>query len=99
MWAIRRTNKPKGMSSRTPVPRPFISCGSPGSRPDPALYITHALHANNAAPNEAFQNIIGDAQPEGLLWPNFVLLSRKSLACYSFFSCFSHFAFQRMPPK
>ena len=45
------------------------------------LYITHALHAHNAAPNEAFQNIIGDAQPEGLLWPNFVSLSRKSLAC------------------
>jgi hypothetical protein len=36
------------------------------------LYITHALQANNAAPNEAFQNIIGDAEPEGMLCPNFV---------------------------
>jgi hypothetical protein len=36
------------------------------------LYITHALEAHNAAPNEAFQNIIGDAQPEGMLCPNFV---------------------------
>lgn len=28
------------------------------------LYITHALHAHNAPPNNAFQNIIGDAERE-----------------------------------
>jgi hypothetical protein len=48
------------------------------------LYITHALQAHNAAPNEAFQNIIGDAQAEGMLWfkviENEVL--RKSSAFY-----------------
>jgi hypothetical protein len=38
------------------------------------LYITHALQAHNAAPNEAFQNIIGDAQPEGMLCRNFVTI-------------------------
>jgi hypothetical protein len=36
------------------------------------LYITHALYAHNAAPNEAFQNIIGDAQAEGMPWFKFI---------------------------
>jgi len=38
------------------------------------LYITHALHAHNAAPNEAFQNIIGDEQPEEMLCLNLILI-------------------------
>ena len=48
------------------------------------LYITHALVAHNAAPNEAFQNIIGEAQAEGMLWFKVIenQVWRKSSALY-----------------
>jgi hypothetical protein len=58
--------------------------GLPVDAPPLRLYITHALEAHNETPNEAFQNIIGDAAAEGMLWFQVIgeEVSRKSSEFY-----------------
>src|SRR6266478_4114325 len=53
-----RTMIAAGITNRTPA-RPFLNCGSPGSRRMQSLYITHAHRVNNATAKAKFHNIIG----------------------------------------
>src|SRR5256885_10617161 len=61
-----------GITNRTPALRPFISCGSPGSRRIPSLYITHAHHVNNATPQATFHNIIDACAAPGRAAQGFI---------------------------